>query len=362
MRSENGGSALMGMPSTRGDERPLMRHLAVVLISKNQEWNIGRLIGSVFDAVGTTPVEVVLVDSASSDRTVEIACEYPIKILRLCPDQRLTAALGRRVGFENTTGDPILFLDGDMELCEGWLQKGIEFLSRQKNAAAVCGEYIDVLRRTTGSQRKCACTPHAEEVADEIAYSGGAALYKRSVLDDAGSFNPFLHGDEEPELYLRIRRLGYLPFQINSPMVFHFTEPIEAPSTLIDRWRRNLYLGHGQVIRYHLKDTLLFQYLWQRQFLTSSVFGVALGLASFAAILATGRWVWFGLLLTLVMVFWICLVFRKKSFVLAFSGLLNRALSVLGLIVGISKAAPPIDSAVFKFDRVECPEKDSSSS
>ena len=73
------------------EQRPMQR-LSVVLISKNQEWNMVRLLQSVLDETAClSDREIVLVDSASSDRTVEIAGRYPITILRLHRNQRLTS-------------------------------------------------------------------------------------------------------------------------------------------------------------------------------------------------------------------------------------------------------------------------------
>src|SRR5215469_3560219 len=62
--------------------RPMVE-LSVVLITKNQAWNIARLIESVLDATSSVlSKEIILVDSASTDQTVEIAGRYPVTILR----------------------------------------------------------------------------------------------------------------------------------------------------------------------------------------------------------------------------------------------------------------------------------------
>jgi len=91
-----------------------MTELSVVLISKNQEWNTARLIESVLRETDSLPArEIVLVDWASTDHTTEIAARYPIAVLKLRPEQRLTAAAGRYVGYKRTRGGLVLFLDGD---------------------------------------------------------------------------------------------------------------------------------------------------------------------------------------------------------------------------------------------------------
>jgi len=133
-----------------------LRHtsVSVVLISRNQAWNISRLIESVLDGTGGIQArEIVLVDSASSDGTVEIARRYPIKILRLSPTQPLTPAAGRYVAYERTSGDLILFLDGDMEMCSGWLGKATVIAETEPAVAVVTGR-LGVMRHNDADESR----------------------------------------------------------------------------------------------------------------------------------------------------------------------------------------------------------------
>ena len=117
-------------------------------------------------------------------------------MVRLLPDQPLTAALGRYVGGRETTGELVLFLDGDMELCPGWLDRALRTMGERPDVAAVAGTVVDVPVDTPGT------TGHwPEEVVDawrrdpiprEITNTGGAALHRRSVLEATGSFHPSL--------------------------------------------------------------------------------------------------------------------------------------------------------------------------
>ena len=82
-----------------------MIELSVVLISKNQAWNISRLIESVLQATSSfLSSEIILVDSNSTDETVEFASRYPISIVRLRPGQRLSPAAGRYIGYQRPRG------------------------------------------------------------------------------------------------------------------------------------------------------------------------------------------------------------------------------------------------------------------
>src|SRR5439155_26492731 len=82
-------------------QRPPPMTLSVVLIARNQARNLDRLVQSVLrEAPGA---ETVLVDSRSTDETVERALEYPIRVLRLREGSALSPAAGRYVGFHATS-------------------------------------------------------------------------------------------------------------------------------------------------------------------------------------------------------------------------------------------------------------------
>ena len=80
-----------------------MVQLAFVLITRNQAWNVDRLLRSIFNEPAFDEAwEIVLVDSASTDATIDLAQIHPITILQLDSTERLTAAAGRLVGYWHT--------------------------------------------------------------------------------------------------------------------------------------------------------------------------------------------------------------------------------------------------------------------
>jgi glycosyltransferase involved in cell wall biosynthesis len=253
--------------------------LSVILISKNQEWNVKRLVESVLEETKELSREVILVDSASTDGTVEVASVLPISVLRLSAEQRLTPAAGRYVGYQHTTGRLVLFMDGDMELCPGWLEKAMRVLRNRPDIAAITGRVID-LPKAAGPKDKPPMANEGTETFTEILYAGGAFLYRRSVLEQVGTFNPFLYSDEEPELCFRIRNASYRIVKHQYPIAYHYTDPSVSLSTKVGRWKRNLYLGAGQAIRYHLGDSVLWPYVRNRGYGLVPALGVLSGLVS----------------------------------------------------------------------------------
>ena len=210
-----------------------MPELAVVLITKNQAWNVPRLIESVLRHTSSAASrEIVLVDSASSDATVELACNYPIRVLQLSPDQRLTAAAGRYTGYKHTSGDIVLFLDGDNELCPGWLDAAMEVLRCNDDIAAVAGQIVDLPRSAQHHDPPPDNGASGDIQITDVRHGGGAVAYKRSVLEQVGTFNPYIYSDEETELCIRIRHAGYRVVKIND-VSHHYTDPSEKLSTPI---------------------------------------------------------------------------------------------------------------------------------
>ena len=312
----------------------MLPELAVVMITKDQAWNVARLIESVLE--GTAHVsakQIVLVDSASRDETIELACRYQIGVVRLRPDQRLTAAAGRYIGYQHTTARLVLFLDGDMELCPGWLEKALDFVQCRPDVAVITGQIIDQLR-TAKSPDRPPLIPTGTVAATEVLHGGGAALYKRSVLEQVGTFNPYLYSDEEPELCLRIRHAGYRVVQLAQPLAYHYSNPSEALSTLAGRWQRNLYLGQGQCMRYYLGDDLLWRYVKERGYGCIPALGLVSGLIALVWTAVTRRWRWFSLWILLAGGLLVGDAVRKRSVYRVVYSLCLRLLFVGGTAKG----------------------------
>ncbi len=329
-------------------ERQHKLTLDVVMIARNQEWNVRRLIESVIARTANLPVaDVILVDSASTDRTVDLATLYPIRVIRLRDEQRLTAAAGRHAGLLQTDGDVVLFLDGDMELCAGWADAALALLERDDQIAAVSGQVIDQPANASSPLTNERSSEPAINDYDEVQHGGGAAAYRRDVLAQVGSFNPFLFSDEEPELCLRIRQTGYRIARLRQPIAYHYSDPSSAIATLFARRKRNLYLGPGQALRLHLRSKMLLPYARERGFGLAPAAGIAAGLACVGAALANRdpRWAlaWIAGVLAVLGAD----ALRRQSLYRALFSMVQRLLFVEGTLRGFFMQTP--DSARFPY-------------
>jgi len=170
--------------------------LSIILISHNQSWNIPRLIESVLhETTFVQEREILLVDSASSDGTAELAATFPIRVLRLPASQRLTAAAGRYVGCKHTTGKLVLFLDGDMEMMPGWLACAMDYLARNPAVAAMivfvtgsgdvrCGAAATTEAAASGTERAFWRAARRRSRRDMGLLSSEATSVGRAILGD----------------------------------------------------------------------------------------------------------------------------------------------------------------------------------
>ncbi len=87
--------------------------LSVVIITFNEEANIGRTLESVQPLVADGKGEIIVVDSGSTDRTVEIAKSFGAKVF---VEEWKGFAAQKNSGIDKASGDWILSLDADEEL------------------------------------------------------------------------------------------------------------------------------------------------------------------------------------------------------------------------------------------------------
>ena len=87
--------------------------LSVVIITYNEEANLGRTLESVKELVADGKGEIIVVDSGSTDRTVEIAKSFGAKVF---VEEWKGYAAQKNSALDKATGDWILSLDADEEV------------------------------------------------------------------------------------------------------------------------------------------------------------------------------------------------------------------------------------------------------
>jgi len=89
--------------------------LTIAMITKNEEANLKRCLDSFLPIIHEKWCELLITDTGSTDRTIEVAKEYTDKVYEkeFIPWDFSKA---RNYGIEKATGDKILIIDADEEL------------------------------------------------------------------------------------------------------------------------------------------------------------------------------------------------------------------------------------------------------
>jgi glycosyltransferase involved in cell wall biosynthesis len=118
--------------------------LSVVIITHNEEANLGRTLESVKPLIANGKGEIIVVDSGSTDRTVEIATSFGAKIF---VEAWKGYAAQKNSAIDKATGDWILSLDADEE-CDQPLQQSLLEMFATLDRLSALGAQADARSRT----------------------------------------------------------------------------------------------------------------------------------------------------------------------------------------------------------------------
>ena len=145
------------------------------------------------------------------------------EVVALDTDRPFTAARARNAGIRalktGASPDFVQFIDGDCMLDPGWITAALDFLIGAPEVAVVCGRRRERFPENSIYNRLCDAewnTPIGEARA-----CGGDALMRWEALMAVDGYNPDLIAGEEPEMCLRMRRLGWKIWRLDAEMTLH---------------------------------------------------------------------------------------------------------------------------------------------
>lgn len=114
--------------------------ISIVIPTFNEQTNIERCLNSIMKQKFKGNIEVFIVDGESSDKTLEIAKRFKVKILE---NPKKWAEYGKIIGLRESKADYFMIMDADMELCgEDWFNKMIAPLAEDEKIVASFTKYV----------------------------------------------------------------------------------------------------------------------------------------------------------------------------------------------------------------------------
>jgi GT2 family glycosyltransferase len=205
-------------------------------------WNGRRFLGPCFDSLRGQrfrDFEVILVDNGSDDDSVVFtSTNYPeVRVLALPENQGFAAAANR--GIQAARGRYVALLNNDTEVDPDWLAELVRVLDADPSAASAAAK----MREYDPGRRAClysvgdALTPDGcpqrigagevdhgqwDGVREVFGACAGAALYRRSVLEEIGLLDEaFFAYLEDADWAFRARLAGYRCLAVPSAVVYH---------------------------------------------------------------------------------------------------------------------------------------------
>lgn len=218
--------------------------IGIVVIGRNEGERLRRCLESVV----RPDQPVVYVDSGSTDGSVEMAKNLGATVVDLDLSRKFTAARARNTGFErlhlqHPDISYVQFVDGDCEVDPTWLDRARIHLDSNPSVTVVCGRRRERFPERSVYNRLCDLewdTPIG--IADSC---GGDALMRAETLSEVGGFREDLIAGEEPELCIRLRRLGGQIERLDAEMTLH-----DAAMTKPSQWfKRAQRAGHAYAER-----------------------------------------------------------------------------------------------------------------
>jgi glycosyltransferase involved in cell wall biosynthesis len=223
--------------------------ISIVIKALNEEHRIAAAMESALAALAGRDGEVILADSASTDRTVEIACRYPIKIVQLGRVEDRSCGAGSQLGFQHSAGEYICLMDGDMKLRDGFLAAAICFLEENPTVAGVGGIIVEREEENLEFVKRAGSSDPDRRPGPVTCLDCGG-VYRRAAIDAIGYFTDRnLHGGEEFDLGARLYAAGWTLARIDLPAIDHFGHGGNAYGLLMRRMTSKIAMGTGEQLR-----------------------------------------------------------------------------------------------------------------
>ena len=205
--------------------------ISAVIPAYNCELYIARAIESVLSQTCSVD-EIIIIDDGSADNTAEVVKRYG-ETIHYIHQQNAGASAARNTGIQSATGNWIAFLDADDEWIPERVQLQVQLLERNPELAWVSGNYIRCLCDENIARPHLAESAARNALGDKdyfqnffAAYAKSAwgctdtMLIKKSVLEEAGSFQIGQHQMEDIDLWWKIAQ--------KYPQMGYITKPIST--------------------------------------------------------------------------------------------------------------------------------------
>jgi GT2 family glycosyltransferase len=210
--------------------------VSVIMPAYNAERYLSHAVASVLRQ-SFADLELLIVDDGSSDRTVEIARQVAERDPRVRVLQQANAGPGpaRNAGFAAASGELFAFLDSDDEWDAEFLAEHVAILEARPDVDVLIGN-----ARNRGGARDGQPSRPIEDDGAPITLATMLGderalfimtVFRRTVVDTVGGFDPALFTNEEYEMWIRAALAGFTFARHPKPLGWYTCRPASLSSS-----------------------------------------------------------------------------------------------------------------------------------
>lgn len=194
--------------------------VSVIVPAYNESAVIARLLKSVKNQ-SYAPVEIVVIDDASNDNTVQIAKKFTDKVYERLHAER---SVQRNFGARKSAGYYYLFLDADMELTRNVISDCVNAVNHNRKLGAVIIPEESV---ATNYWEKVKAFERSFYNESGDIDTDAARFFTRESFLKAGGYDESITGPEDWDLPDTVKKMGFGEARIKSK-IYHY-ERIKNP-------------------------------------------------------------------------------------------------------------------------------------
>ena len=260
--------------------------VSIIIVNHNGEAHLKKLLKSLAEREFYDNFEIIMVDNASEDDSLEVIREYqqklPIKVIQ--NKENLSFSAANNIGVKKATGDYLLFLNNDTEVTDCWLDELLISALTRENVGAIGATLIyPEIPDNSINKGKSYTIQHEgiafrEGIREDISYwqpynvnngerigvgitredkewlcvTAAVLLVKKELFWLCEGFDErYLYGYEDVDFCLKLQKKGYRNYCCGNCLVFHYefgTQSVDEPAEVKER---------------RMKNTLVFREKWQ---------------------------------------------------------------------------------------------------
>ena len=209
---------------------------SVIIRCFNEEEHIGRLLSGITAQTMADEVEIIVVDSGSTDATVSIASQFPTTIVSITPEE---FSFGRalNIGAEEASGEFLIAASAHVyPVYTDWTERLLAPFADPEVALSYGKQRGDDVTKYSEHQVFAQWFPETSDFNQEHPFCNNANAAVRRVLWEEMPYDESLTGLEDLDWAKRAINRGYkIAYAADAPII-HVHD--ETPSHIRNRYRR----------------------------------------------------------------------------------------------------------------------------